>query len=341
MGIFFLPSFVLYFPTRKSTGTPTRDLGFGREVAFCFGSALLGNFALRKNTTKTERRYTHVFLCVGVSLNSPSALLYCANSCGVFVAAHARAFAPAPRPMPHAPPLQAFSVPSADISPLDFPLSSNPAASCSIAAPTPSPFRYSLISFVLRCVFALAALHAFARVSNDDTIAHTSHLTAPLHSTHAGSLPHRLRNTPPRLPIHPSQVWNRLPPVSLCCCCCCCCCCWLRHVAVESGDTTRAVPLSWRNPPPDHLDCARRDSCAAEALRSRRRPAGVQCRSDGSKLVVGLRRRAAARAPTRASASPCRRRRAGAPTRLGSASRSTRGAAHRSRRVGAARPRNS
>jgi hypothetical protein len=43
--IFFLPSFVLYFPTRKSTGTPTRDLGFGREVAFCFGSALLGNFA--------------------------------------------------------------------------------------------------------------------------------------------------------------------------------------------------------------------------------------------------------------------------------------------------------
>ena len=44
--IFFVPSFVLYFSTRKSTGTPTRDLGFGREVAFCFGSALLGNFAL-------------------------------------------------------------------------------------------------------------------------------------------------------------------------------------------------------------------------------------------------------------------------------------------------------
>ena len=43
--IFFLPSFALYFPTRKSTRTPTRDLGFGREVAFCFGSALLGNFA--------------------------------------------------------------------------------------------------------------------------------------------------------------------------------------------------------------------------------------------------------------------------------------------------------
>ena len=37
----------MYFPTRKSTGTPARDLGFGREVAFCFGSALLGNFALR------------------------------------------------------------------------------------------------------------------------------------------------------------------------------------------------------------------------------------------------------------------------------------------------------
>ena len=45
--IFFLPSFVLYFPTRKSTGTPTRDLGFGREIAFGFGSALLGNFALQ------------------------------------------------------------------------------------------------------------------------------------------------------------------------------------------------------------------------------------------------------------------------------------------------------
>ena len=44
-AIFFLPSFVLYFLTRKSTGVPTRDLGFGREVAFCFGSALLGNSA--------------------------------------------------------------------------------------------------------------------------------------------------------------------------------------------------------------------------------------------------------------------------------------------------------
>ena len=44
-AIFFPPSLVLYSPTRKSTGTPTRDLGFGREVAFCFGSALLGNFA--------------------------------------------------------------------------------------------------------------------------------------------------------------------------------------------------------------------------------------------------------------------------------------------------------
>ena len=43
--IFFLSSLVLYFPTRRSTGTPTRDPGFGREVAFCFGSALLGNFA--------------------------------------------------------------------------------------------------------------------------------------------------------------------------------------------------------------------------------------------------------------------------------------------------------
>ena len=43
--VLFLCSFVLYFPTRKSTGTPTRYLGFGREVAFCFGSALLGNFA--------------------------------------------------------------------------------------------------------------------------------------------------------------------------------------------------------------------------------------------------------------------------------------------------------
>ena len=46
--IFLLPSFVLYFSTRKSTGTPTRDLEFGREVAFCFGSALLGNFARRR-----------------------------------------------------------------------------------------------------------------------------------------------------------------------------------------------------------------------------------------------------------------------------------------------------
>ena len=44
-AIFFPPSLVLYSPTRKSTGTPTRDLGFGREVAFCLGSALLGNFA--------------------------------------------------------------------------------------------------------------------------------------------------------------------------------------------------------------------------------------------------------------------------------------------------------
>ena len=42
-----LPSFVLYFPTRKSTGTPTRDLGFGRELAFCVGSALLASFARR------------------------------------------------------------------------------------------------------------------------------------------------------------------------------------------------------------------------------------------------------------------------------------------------------
>ena len=45
--IFFLPSYVMYFLTRKSTGTPTRDLGFGREIAFGFGSALLGNFAQR------------------------------------------------------------------------------------------------------------------------------------------------------------------------------------------------------------------------------------------------------------------------------------------------------
>ena len=31
--------------TRKSAGTPTRDLEFGREVAFPFVSSLLGNFA--------------------------------------------------------------------------------------------------------------------------------------------------------------------------------------------------------------------------------------------------------------------------------------------------------
>ena len=43
--ILFLPSFAMYFPNRKSTGTPTRDLQFGREVAFCFGSALIGNVA--------------------------------------------------------------------------------------------------------------------------------------------------------------------------------------------------------------------------------------------------------------------------------------------------------
>ena len=45
MAFFLLPFFVLYFPTRKSTGTPTRDLEFGREVAFPFVSSLLGNFA--------------------------------------------------------------------------------------------------------------------------------------------------------------------------------------------------------------------------------------------------------------------------------------------------------
>ena len=56
-AIFFLPSFVLYFPTPTSTGTPTRDLGFGGEVAFCFGSALLGNFALvgAEKATLTRR----------------------------------------------------------------------------------------------------------------------------------------------------------------------------------------------------------------------------------------------------------------------------------------------
>ena len=31
--IFFLPSVILHFPTRNSTGTPTRDLGFGREAS--------------------------------------------------------------------------------------------------------------------------------------------------------------------------------------------------------------------------------------------------------------------------------------------------------------------
>ena len=41
----FLSSFVIYFLTRKSAGTPTRDLEFGREVAFPFVSSLLGNFA--------------------------------------------------------------------------------------------------------------------------------------------------------------------------------------------------------------------------------------------------------------------------------------------------------
>jgi len=41
----FLSSFVMYFLTGKSVGTPTRDLEFGREVAFPFVSSLLGNFA--------------------------------------------------------------------------------------------------------------------------------------------------------------------------------------------------------------------------------------------------------------------------------------------------------
>ena len=41
----FLSSFVMYFLTRKSAGTPTRDLEFGREVGFPFVSSLLGNFA--------------------------------------------------------------------------------------------------------------------------------------------------------------------------------------------------------------------------------------------------------------------------------------------------------
>ena len=58
VGYFFLPSFVLYFSTRKSTPTPTRDLGLGREVSFCFGSALLGNFALVfMNTQKVNSNF--------------------------------------------------------------------------------------------------------------------------------------------------------------------------------------------------------------------------------------------------------------------------------------------
>ena len=37
--------FLMHFFTRKSAGTPTMDLEFGREVAFPFVSSLLGNFA--------------------------------------------------------------------------------------------------------------------------------------------------------------------------------------------------------------------------------------------------------------------------------------------------------
>ena len=37
-GRFFLSSFVVYFLTRESAGTSTRDLEFGREVAFPFVS---------------------------------------------------------------------------------------------------------------------------------------------------------------------------------------------------------------------------------------------------------------------------------------------------------------
>ena len=55
--IFFLPSLVMYFPTRRSTGTPTRDPGFGREVAFCFGSALLGNFAISPRRARSVWRH--------------------------------------------------------------------------------------------------------------------------------------------------------------------------------------------------------------------------------------------------------------------------------------------
>ena len=57
--IFFLPSFVLYFPTRKSTGTPTRDLGFGREVAFCFSDSV------GKSLFASAVRYLGISPCCG------------------------------------------------------------------------------------------------------------------------------------------------------------------------------------------------------------------------------------------------------------------------------------
>ena len=55
----FLSSFVLYFPTRKSTGTPTGDLEIGREVAFPFVKSLLGNFAVLRRTAAENGLTAH------------------------------------------------------------------------------------------------------------------------------------------------------------------------------------------------------------------------------------------------------------------------------------------
>ena len=44
----------MHFLTRKSAATLTRDLEFGREVAFPFVSSLLGNFALNVSRIEAE-----------------------------------------------------------------------------------------------------------------------------------------------------------------------------------------------------------------------------------------------------------------------------------------------
>jgi len=62
--IFFLPSFVLYFPTRKRTGTPTRDLGFGREVIFLLRQCATWEFrpAFFHSAVRRKPRFVQGFI---------------------------------------------------------------------------------------------------------------------------------------------------------------------------------------------------------------------------------------------------------------------------------------